>query len=323
MYNLLVVSSDTAFIRQCQQLADYEVIHATDLDGIKAAVSKFYDHLICVLDLEQTVLGFEQVKSYKYPTLIAGRIEQQVQISDYLKQGAFDYLVKPITSELLLKRLKNADALNTYENLTRITTFDLRSPLSVIQGYTSLLLEDYELFDEQQLQDAIGAVAESTQTALKVIALIKDLDEVSSDHLQLVKTRLDPYTLLINNTREFQKANLRWKNRALRLEIAEALPNIEADEWRLRQALRIMFETLPRRGESLITASQQGESLVIRLSPLSDHHNIYSYRRMIKDGYSRLYISGQIFRLHGGSIQFSETPENGISATLILPIAES
>lgn len=212
---------------------------------------------------------------------------------------------------------------------------ELRTPLTSIKGYTDLLLAG-----------AVGPLADSQERFMSIIrnnadrltALINDLLDISRIESGRVKLELEPLQIgdVVQSVVETMRAQIEDKGLALRVEIADDLPPVQADRDRLTQVLTNLLGNAYRytlEGEVAISVSQTPGAIRVDVSDtgigiaLEDQPKIWDrfFRAdhpVVKDAGGTglgLSIVRMFIEMHGGRIWVDSEPDQGCTFTFILP----
>jgi signal transduction histidine kinase len=209
---------------------------------------------------------------------------------------------------------------------------ELRTPLSVIGGTVDAMLDGvYE-----PSADNLNSIKEETKVLTRLVAELRDLTLAESGHLKL---SIEPTNMAELVRRRASQAEViaREKNITLSTDIAEGLPEIEADGKRIEQVVanlldnalnhtpssgRVMVAVSADKGDVLVSVSDTGEGIPAEHLP-------YIFERFYKvdDARSRktggaglgLAIAKQMVELHGGKIWVESEAGKGSRFSFTLP----
>ncbi len=235
---ILLIDDDAKFLAQMEELLvgdKYSVTTATDFDEASAAIRRVKGRTIVLTGLKigkKTSLGFMQETLKKYPNIpftLLSTSPSLESVIEALKQGAYDFLRKPVDPGILLhsaaraieklnlsmeseklekeagerlsrieEEMKQARTLLNYKGfLISMMGHDFKSILTVLDGYMQILLEKCAtctLEDPPRLLELSGR----TLTRLRTMANTL-LDYQSAEKGQL---KIEPREFLINETLE-------------------------------------------------------------------------------------------------------------------------
>ncbi len=219
--------------------------------------------------------------------------------------------------------------------LTHTVSHDLRAPLTAIQGYAELLLEDLqaEHCEGEKLFSA-QAILRSAQRMNVMIQDLVDAARVEGRQLELKKqpVGLTPYLadLLERSGRVFAVERLQ-------VDIPADLPPVCADYDRLERIfLNLITNALkysPQDTPVIVRARRQGEEIEVSvqdfgvgISPEDQAHIFQRYYRAKTNRKAEgiglgLYIAKQLVEAHGGQIRVESEPGIGSTFYFTLPVA--
>ncbi len=146
--------------------------------------------------------------------------------------GDWVVMLNDITALAEVSRLKT--------QMVRMTSHDLKKPLSRVLGYGSLLLDDpeNESLNVQQRQ-YLQRMFHAGEEMLKLINDILDLEQLRSSH---IKTKLVSVSTVLQEVLNRFLSEIEGKRQTLLQEIPETLPDVVGDPLLLSQALSNLIE---------------------------------------------------------------------------------
>lgn len=223
----------------------------------------------------------------------------------------------------------------TAEELTQlfsILSHDLKSPIFSIDGFSDLLLGDYQDKLDEEGQDFLRRIRSSVQQMKKV------LDEMSHLIKLLVRPNQPRPTPLREILEEvILKCNYQIEEGAVKIEIPDDLPIVDVDPEKMREAIgalfanALFFNDRPK-GERTVTIDCHGDPDGYRVCLRDNGIGIDPrYIDQIFDlglkldksrgggpGYG-LYLARRIIESHGGSISIESVPDQGTAACFTIP----
>lgn len=194
------------------------------------------------------------------------------------------------------------------ETLVTMLTYEVRTPLTAILGYSEILLQDAvgEVNEKQkECFTAIGNYAESTMTAF---------DRFVDAHYALLSGRL--YL-------KFEEVDIEELLRAIKpdnlnLEIPKEIPKIWGDPRHLARAFEVFFsEAMLGWGETKASLQINYNNERMNFRIVSEVGRGYSTRGESID--PMLFYSQMVIEQHGGEYQLVRL-EEGVEITILLPI---
>jgi signal transduction histidine kinase len=116
---------------------------------------------------------------------------------------------------------------------------ELRSPLTLIQGYSAMLAEMSKTgaLSSEQAEATVRRIASSTLRLSEIVEDVLDIAAIRADALDLLIRPISP-TELVNLVAKGLRQALAACQQTLSIEIPEELPQFEGDITRLRQAFQ-------------------------------------------------------------------------------------
>lgn len=233
-------------------------------------------------------------------------------------------------------RLKELDKLKS--DFVSIASHQLRSPLTVIKGYGSMILEGS--FGEIN-KDAKNAVEKIYQSSERLISFVNDLLDVSRierGKMQYSFEKADIFEIVSSVVEEFQMAA---KEKGLILELkkkAAEIPPLKLDVNKIRQIILNFIDNAVKytsQGGIIVNVLKTGKDVEIRVSDTGPGID-KKYQKKIFGQFMRinetgaaggigaglgLYVSRKISRAHDGDVSVeSEGKGRGSIFILKLPI---
>ena len=233
-----------------------------------------------------------------------------------------------------LMSLELAEAASARRQMTADLAHDLRTPLSILRGYT-------EGLGDGRLQGSAALYRTMHGEVVHLQRLVDDLRLLSlADHgaLSLNRRPIDPSALL-ERTGLAYFGQAEEKGIGLRVEVTEELPAVDVDTDRLTQVLNNLVSNALRyteRGEIVLGARVEGERVVLDVRdtgsgiPAEDLPHVFdrfyradpSRQRGDEDGASGLglAIAKVIVEAHGGAISVTSTLGQGSAFSVAIPV---
>ncbi len=213
---------------------------------------------------------------------------------------------------------------------------ELRTPLSIFRGYLETLLDD----PGQPREELVRILEVMDRHADRLTLLVEDilsLAQLEAPGARLERTEVELPNFLQGILRDWEK-RLGTKSLHARLELADALPAISADEHRLQEVIYNLLDNAvkysPPEGGIVLAAERLGEAVRISVSdegpgiPARDLPRIFERFYRADKARSRqlggtglgLSIVKHIMQLHGGQVEAASEPGHGTTISLLLPI---
>lgn len=234
-----------------------------------------------------------------------------------------EFQLRALQQDLVLREQRAKEAEQRKNDLIVYLAHDLKTPLTSVIGYLTLLEESPELPVEQRAK----FVHITMEKAYRLETLINEFFEITRFNLQtvtLVRGQFDAALLLRQLSDEFYPV-LADHNLTLKLELAEELPYLgDADK------LSRVFDNLLRNAvsystpnsEILLTAKQQDHELVVAVqnhgAEIPKEQQEHLFEKFFRADSARgsqnggaglgLAIAKQLVQLHGGTIALDSDP---------------
>jgi two-component system OmpR family sensor kinase len=255
----------------------------------------------------------------------AGDLSQQVE-----EQGSDEIVQVARAFNEMTASLGEAEELR--ENLMADIAHELRTPLSVLQGNLRAILDDVYPLEKGE----IARLYDETRLLSRLVDDLRDLAQAEAGQLGLNVRTTDLAALLDLTVTNFEPA-AESKQIDLSLEIAGALPAIEADPDRLVQVLRnlltnalrhtppggrIAVMASPERGCIRVSVADSGQGIAQEhLDRVFDRFWRADRARSRGDGGSGLglAVAKSLVEAHGGHIWAESVPGQGATLTFEVP----
>lgn len=213
---------------------------------------------------------------------------------------------------------------------------ELRTPISVIQGYVNLL-DRWGKNDEATLQEAIDAIKSEAESMKELIEQLLFLARGDSETLRLDLEVFDCSELV---EEIFKEAQMIDSLHTFRIK-EKTTAYVNADRQLMKQALRILIDNsikyTPDRGEILVSVTAEDGTVRVSVQDSGigiDPQNLpYIFDRFYRSDESRarktggsglgLAIMKWIIDRHGGTIEVISRKDIGTRTTILLPKADA
>lgn len=260
--------------------------------------------------------------------MAGGDLNQHVTVrsKDEIGQlaGSFNQMSSDLTRSIQMRKQMTADLAH-----------DLRTPLSILRGYTEGLKEG-RLEGDAALYDVMHGEVEHLQHLVDDLRMLSLAD---AGELTLNKRAVDPKALL-ERTGLAYFVQAEQQGVALRVDAPENLPSINVDTGRMTQVLNNLVSNALRhtkQGEVVLAASQEGNTVQMRVSDtgsgIAPEHLPHVFDRFYRADPSRqrgessdgdstglgLAIAKAIVEAHGGTIAARSVVGKGTTMVVALP----
>jgi two-component system phosphate regulon sensor histidine kinase PhoR len=215
---------------------------------------------------------------------------------------------------------------------------ELRTPLSIITGYLETLMEE-----GGDPETNVRFLKTMHKHAQRLNILIEDLLSLSQLESRKVSLNFEPVELGECIQRVVERLDTRIGEVAakIKINIAESLPRVEADAFRIEQVVYNLIDNALRHGGKLgvnviVEAHSNGREVVVAVHddgpgvPLGDQPHLFErFYRVHKDrsrdaGGSGLGLSivKHTVQAHGGTVALKSSPGAGATFTVSLPLKQ-
>ena len=252
------------------------------------------------------------------------------------------YLDVTDTSRVETALRERAEALEAADRLKSefisSVSYELRTPLNTIIGFAEILANLYfGSLNPRQLEYCRGILV-SSERLLSIIDDMLDLASIEAGKMSLDLGPVDPRALL-DDVAAVMQDMARSQDLRLSVEYAAAMPTLEGDGRRLKQALCNLVSNAikftPAGGSIRLAARNDGDTTVLTVTytgvgiPAEDQARVFeAFARARPFGVGRMRRSGpglglslvkHIFELHGGRVWLESTPGRGTTVVCTLP----
>jgi signal transduction histidine kinase len=282
------------------------------------------------------VIGTSLARTLSHP------IQELTEATRKIARGELGYQVRVRTRDELGELAASfnqmsvdlAQATDLRRQMTADIAHELRSPLSVILGYTEALSEE-KLPGSPDVFQSLHVEARHLQ---RLIDDLRTLSLADAGELPLTLQPVSPRHLL-DRVRLGYAAQASAHHVTLQVDASPDLPEIEVDPDRIAQVLGNLitnaFRYTPDQGEIVLSAAHRGDQVELRVhdngAGISEKDLPRIFDRFYRGDESRhtengesglgLAIAKSIVEAHHGSLRVESTPGQGTTFILTLPVA--
>ena len=208
---------------------------------------------------------------------------------------------------------------------------ELRSPLTSVKGYTSLLLNRWDRLRDDQKRMMLEQVNHDADRVTRLITELLDISRLESGRLILRRQMVDLGAL---TTGVVEKVHMEYPDLEATVQFPEALPDVYADPDKIVQVLTNLVENACKYGspkglrvdaevsdaEVAIAVHDRGEGI-----PETDVSKIFT--KFFRRAETRptgsglgLWISRGLVEAHGGKLTATSIPGEGSTFRFTLPL---
>lgn len=208
---------------------------------------------------------------------------------------------------------------------------ELRSPLTSIRGYTSLLLNRWDRIGDDDKKLMLGQISHDAERVTRLINELLDISRLETGRLHLTRRPLD---LAATARSVLDSVAVEHPELDARVDAADDLPPVRADGDKVEQVLTNLVENAVkygsatglaieiragRAGEVAVTVRDQGPGIAAGDLPrVFDRWFQREHGRPTGTGLG-LWISKGIVEAHGGELAVVSTEGKGAAFTFTLP----
>lgn len=119
-------------------------------------------------------------------------------------------------------------------NLLRAVSHDLRTPLTTICGSSSLILENYERFSDEQKISLLNGIREDSQWLTRMVENLLSVTRLDNCNVEILKTEVALEELVDSVLNKFRK---RYPSQQVKLELPDDFISIPMDALLIEQVL--------------------------------------------------------------------------------------
>lgn len=285
-----------------------------------------------------TILGFlvTDISMSRIDTLAARGVREAYTFSIFFILAIFILLIRHariIDYTVLYRKLAEVDKLK--DDFISMAAHELRTPISVVRGYASMLVEGGKLPAEEAKQaDYI------TRSAAQLNSLVDDLLDVMRIEQNRMEFALVPTDVgaVVREVTDMLAVNAKEKNLALNMEIAADV-RAALDPDRFRQVMLNIAGNAVKytpQGNVTVRVAAEGGKAVVRVSDTGigisaeDQKNLFSKFYRVKSEETKairgtglgLWITRQMIEKMRGTIGLESIKGRGTDVTLSFPLVK-
>lgn len=251
-------------------------IYRNKLFSIKVAVTATLIFVLC------TVIFFETVVSKDFSTIILKIVEftlvlatgilliksvlKEVEAREEIRKLADELAATNVQLEVSNERLRILDQRKS--EFVSIASHQLRTPVTAIKGYTSLLLEDAYGPLSEKIKDPIGKIFHSSERLVLMINDFLNVSKIEQNSMTYTFVPLDLKKMVIDLVEDFHVVAGEKK-----IDLATEIPDGEnfyvvADEGKIRQIISNLIDN------SIKYTPQGSVRLIISKEPTKGDHGM-------------------------------------------------
>lgn len=209
---------------------------------------------------------------------------------------------------------------------------ELRSPLTTIKGFTSLLLSRWDSIDDDRKREMLEAVRADADRVTRMISELLDISRLEAGRLRLARRWLEVEPAVRRVVAEVSMTDDRL---AVEVEVPDGLPEVLADPDKVGQVLTNLLENAAKYADPAtvrVTAARDGDAVRIAVADRGEGIPAEDLPRVFERFFRRdegrptgtglgLWISRGLVEAHGGTLTASSRVGEGSTFAFTLPIA--
>lgn len=232
------------------------------------------------------------------------------------------------------KQLVKADELR--DEFLYTVTHELRTPLTSIRAFSEIM-HDHPDIEPEKRQEFLHTMIKEIERLSRLISQVLDLEKLESGNYPLRWQVLQPADLLESAIAPFRQV-LADKNIKLKLEVANNLPEIRADEDLILQVLTNLLSNAVKFSDTeqpaiAVSLFEENDALIWKVSdngqglaaeeqePVFDKfYQVANAKAQQAGSGLGLAICNKIINIHNGKIYVESEPGNGATFTFNIPL---
>ncbi|MFP5320741.1 MAG: ATP-binding protein [Acidimicrobiia bacterium] len=207
---------------------------------------------------------------------------------------------------------------------------ELRSPLTSVKGYVSLLLNRWERIEDDKKREMLAQVHHDADRVTRLVTELLDISRLETGRLVLRRQMVDVGALA---AAVVDKVRMSYPDLDCAVTVADDVPQVYADPDKLEQVLTNLVENAAKYGSPTgmaVDARLQGGDVAVSVSdrgegiPEDDLPRVFT--KFFRRDHGRptgtglgLWISRGLVEAHGGELTAASPPGEGATFTFTLP----
>ena len=207
---------------------------------------------------------------------------------------------------------------------------ELRSPLTSVKGYVSLMLNRWDRIDDDKKREMLTQVHHDADRVTRLVTELLDISRLETGRLVLRRQMVDLGALAATVV---EKVAMSYPALDCAVEVADGLPEVYVDPDKLEQVLTNLVENAAKYGDPrgmTVTCSQDGDDVTVAVAdrgegiPAEDLPKVFT--KFFRRDHGRptgtglgLWISRGLVEAHGGELVATSEVGAGSTFTFTVP----
>jgi len=207
---------------------------------------------------------------------------------------------------------------------------ELRSPLTSVKGYVSLMLNRWERIDDDKKREMLAQVHHDADRVTRLVTELLDISRLETGRLVLRRQLVDLGAVA---GEVVDKVRIEYPELDCAVSIDPDVPQVYADPDKVQQVLTNLVENAAKYGSPVgmaVTARVEGDTVAVSVSdrgegiPEADLPRVFT--KFFRRDHGRptgtglgLWISRGLVEAHGGELVATSPPGEGATFTFTLP----
>jgi signal transduction histidine kinase len=210
---------------------------------------------------------------------------------------------------------------------------EIRSPLSAVKGFSSVLVDRWDRFDDDKKRTMLADVATEADRLDRMITEILDLSRVEAGRLRLDRQPVD-LARVVRDARD--RVLGEYEGVEIDVDVADGLGPLVGDHTRLERIVANLLENAVKYGEAhtvTVTGRRDRDEVHLTVGDLGpgmapdDLASLFDARRRTTGDRPTgtglgLWIGREVVEAHGGTLTVASSPGSGTQVTVTLPVTE-
>jgi signal transduction histidine kinase len=219
------------------------------------------------------------------------------------------------------------------EEVVSTVSHELRSPLTSVKGYTSLLLDRWDRLNDEQKKMMLGQIRHDADRITRLIGELLDISRLETGRLALRRQMVDLRALV---AQVVEKVGMAYPDLECTVQIDDDFPRVYADPDKIEQVLTNLVENAAKYARPAgvrVTGTLADGAVSVAVIDAGDGIPAADLPRVFRKFYRRdhgkpsgtglgLWISRGLVQAHGGRLEAYSAPGEGSTFVFTLPLVD-